>query len=192
MPLVPGRVVALDVKGGNRGMINLHDVSGSHDLERIRKAATLKLINTDWIGDQIWVNLEVANVGSGHCFPTGLPMHRAVLEVTLRSSEGEVGRRNILFQMVVVDERGRPIEREYELFQEAARIRSDTRLKPTEVRPIDIRFRNVKSSRIELSARLSYEYSTESLVMDGDERRFEPVDMKVLLTSVGKTLKRSR
>lgn len=192
MPLVPGRIVALEVGGEDLGMVNLHDISGYHDLEQIRKAVKLKLLSTDWIGNQVWVNLEVSNVGSGHCFPTGLPMHRAMLEVTLRGLEGEVGRREIPFHIVMVDERGRRIEREYELFHAAAKVTIDTRLKPAEVRPIELTFRDVDVSQVTLSAQLSYAYSTESLVIEAGVRQIEPVEMKVLVGSVQKTLKRFR
>jgi Arc/MetJ-type ribon-helix-helix transcriptional regulator len=39
MPLVPGRTVALAVKADASGMVNLHNISGSHDIERVRKAS---------------------------------------------------------------------------------------------------------------------------------------------------------
>lgn len=193
MPLVPGRVVAANVKDKTNGMVNLHDVSGSHDLEQVRKAVTLKLINTDWMGDLVWVNLEVANVGSGHCFPTGLPMHKSVLEITLRDGGREIARREIPFSVTLVDKNGRQITREHEAFMSAVRVRLDTRIKPEEVRPVEVTFRNIKSSRrLVLSARLFYQYTTETLRKKDGQEVFEPVEMKFLLASAQKTLKPPR
>ncbi|MCP4250385.1 MAG: hypothetical protein GY778_25355 [bacterium] len=158
MPLVPGRVVALGVKEKTSGSINLHDVSGSHDVDKVREAIELKLLGTDWMDDRVWVFLRVANNGSGHSFPTGLPMHRAVLEVVLRDRGTEIDRREISFEVVMLDEKGRPIEREHEVFLKAARIRSDTRLRPQEARELEVAFRKVSASKLSLSAALFYQY----------------------------------
>lgn len=192
MPLVPGRVVALGVKKDTMESVNLHNISGSHDIERVRSAVTMELTGHERIGDRVWVYIKITNVGSGHCFPTGLPMHRAVLEVTLRDGATTVGRREIPFEIVMLDKSGRPLRREHEVFVEAARIRSDTRLKPNEARTIDVTFRDVKASRLAVTATLYYEYSTETLIEDKEGPRFEPVTMKFLVVSRQKTIKSSR
>lgn len=189
MPLVPGRVVALSVKRETRNNVNLHNISGSHDIERVRKAIRLDLTGYEWLGDRVWVYLEVANEGSGHCFPTGLPMHRAVLEVTIRDGGAEIGRREIPFEIVMLDKRGRPLQREHEVFLHGVKIRSDTRLKPKETRTIDISFRDIIASRLTLTAALYYEYSTETLVTDDAGERIEPVTMKFLVASRQNTMK---
>ena len=154
-----------------------------------RKAITLKLEGHEWIGDRVWVYLRASNVGSGHCFPTGLPMHRAVLEVTIRDGQKTVGRREIPFEIVLVDSNKRRIEHEHEVFFKAAEVRSDTRLKPGESRTIEVNFRDVKAKRLTVHASLSYEYSTEALVTDEKGERIEPVDMKFLVASCQKTIK---
>ncbi len=189
MPLVPGRVVAIDVKARTPTSVNLHDVSGSHDIERVREAIALEMTGFEWIGDRVWVYLTVENKGSGHCFPTGLPMHRAVLEVTVRDGGSTAGRREIPFEVVMLDKTGRPLRREHEVFVEGARVRSDTRLKPKEVRRIDVSFRDIKASRLALSAAIYYEYSTETLVREEGKERIEPVEMKFLVASHQSTLK---
>lgn len=189
MPLVPGSVVALSVKPRTPKTVNLHDVSGSHDIERVRKAITLELVGYEWMGERVWVNVKVANKGSGHCFPTGMPMHRAVLEVTIRDGGKEVGRRAISFEAVMLDEKGRLLKREHEVMVRAARLRSDTRLKPNEERTIDVSFRDVKATRLVLTAMLYYEYSTEALIVDERGQRFEPVQMKFLVASRQNTMK---
>lgn len=183
MPLVPGRTVALDVKSDTSGKVNLHNISGSHDIERVRKAVTMNIVGHEWLEEKAWVYVKVANMGSGHCFPTGLPMHRAVLEVTLRKAGEIIDRREIPFEVVMLDASGRPLRREHEVFTAAATIRSDTRLKPNEERVIDVSFRNLKASRLVVAASLYYEYSTEALVSDEKGERIEPVEMKFLLAS---------
>ena len=191
MPLVPGRVVGLGIKQDTPKSVNLHDISGSHDLEKVRKAIRLKLEGTEWMDKRVWVYLNVANVGSGHCFPTGLPMHRAALEVVLRDRGREVARRVVPFELVTLDDRGRVMRREHEVFLNAARVRNDTRLRPEEARPIEIAFRDVTATKLSVSASLFYEYTTETLVIDqkGNER-FEPAEMKFLVASVQKSIRK--
>ncbi len=189
MPLVPGRVVALDVKPDAPTSVNLHNISGSHDIERVRQAVTLEVEGYEWIGDRVWAYLKVTNKGSGHCFPTGLPMHRAVLEITLRDGSAAVGMREIPFEIVMLTKDGKPISTEHEAFTVAARIRSDTRLKPNEARRIEVAFDKVKATRLSLSATLFYEYTTETLVDDEDGQRIEPVQMKFLVASRRNTIR---
>ncbi len=189
MPLVPGRVVALNVKRKTNSSVNLHDISGSHDIDRVRKAVTLDLVGYEWLSEQAWVYVKVANVGSGHCFPTGLPKHKAVLEVTIHNGSELVGRREIPFEVVMLDKDRRLLKQEHEILVKAASIRSDTRLKPDEVRIIDISFRNIKATRLVLNAQLYYMYSTEALVEKDGQQLFEPVEMKFLVASRRSTMK---
>jgi len=189
MPLVPGRTVALDVKSESAAMVNLHNISGSHDIERVRKAITMELTGYEWLGEKVWLYVKVGNVGSGHCFPTGIPMHRAVLEVVLRKSGEEIARREIPFEVIMRDQSGRPLLREHEVLISAAKVERDTRLKPNEVRTIDIPFRDIKASRLVVTASLYYEYSTEALVVDEKGERIEPVEMRFLVASREQSMK---
>ena len=70
-----------------------------------------------------------------------------------------------------------------------AKVRSDTRLKPNEVRTIEISFRDIKASRLVMTASLYYEYSTEALLTDEKGERIEPVEMKFLLASREQSMK---
>jgi hypothetical protein len=73
------------------------------------------------------------------------------------------------------------------------RTRSDTRIKPEEVRPIEVMFRNIKSSRqLLLRARLFYQYNTEMLRKKDGREVIEPVEMKFLLASAQNTVKPPR
>ncbi len=189
MPLVPGRVVALNVKQDTATSVNLHDISGSHDIEKVREAITLEFDGFEWLGESVWVYLKATNKGSGHCFPTGLPTHRAVLEVTLRDGAKQVGRRDILFEKVVFDRKGRQLQREHEMFLDGVRFGRDTRLKPNEAKTFDLSFRGVIANRLVLTAMLYYEYAAETLVTDEEGQRIEPATMKFLIASLQETLK---
>ncbi len=189
MPLIPGRVVALSVKRDTNKMVNLHDVSGSHDIEQVRKAVTLDLMGHEWLGERVWVFVQVANVGSGHRFPTGLPNHRAVLEVTIHDGSTLVDQREIPFAIVMLNKNRRVLTADHEIMIEAASVRSDTRLKPMEKRMIDISFRDVKATKLLLTATLYYAYSTEALVVVDGEKRIEPAEMKFLIASRRNTIK---
>lgn len=188
MPLVPGRVVALHVKDSAES-VNLHDISGSHDLERVREAVAMKVGPYDWIEDRLFVFVQVANEGSGHCFPTGLPLHRAALEVTLHDGTEQVARQEIPFGVVILDEEGRPLTRECDIFLRGARIRSDTRIRPNESRTIDVVFSDLMRKRLSLTATLYYEYVTETLVDEEGGQRIEPVEMRFLIASDQKTIR---
>jgi len=183
MPRIPSCGVALDVKKDTEETINLHNISGSHSIDRVRTTATLDLAGYEWIGDRIWVYIKVANRGSGHCFPTGMPMHRAYLDVAISDAGQVVEQRKIPFEIVMLDKDARPITREHQLIMEAASVRSDTRLKPREVRTIGISFRHVTATRLTLTANLYYEYSTETLVTDDAGERIEPVTMSFVMAS---------
>lgn len=189
MPLVPGRVVALGVKAEGGTSVNLHDISGSHDIEKVRKAVTLELESYDWLGERVWVNIKATNKGSGHCFPTGMPSHRAVLEVVISDGSNEVGRRKIPFELVVLDKKGRRLHREHEIIVNGTRVSRDTRIKPNASRTLEISFRDITAKRLVLDATLYYEYSTETLVVDESGDRIVPVQMKFLIASIRKTLK---
>lgn len=192
MPLVPGRVVAMSVKDDTPKSVNLHDISGSHDIERVREAIGLQFIGADWIGGRVWVEVQVSNKGSGHCFPTGLPTHRAVLEVVLREGTREVDRRDIAFEKVTLDAKGRPLEREHEIFFEAAKVRSDNRLRPEEVRTVTVDFRDVNASRLTVTVSLYYQYLTETLAAVEGVERFESAEMKFLIASARKRIRAPR
>jgi len=189
MPLVPGRVVAIDVKRQSNDLVNLHDISGSHDMDRVREAVKLELKGYEWVGDRLWIHVLVTNAGSGHCFPTGMPMHRAVLEVTIEEGGTIVDRREIPFEIVMMDKKRRPLRHEHEVMMKAASVWSDSRLKPNEQREVEIAFRDIKATKLVLTAKLYYMYSTETIVDEEGEKRIEPAEMKFLLVSKQNTMK---
>jgi hypothetical protein len=164
--------------------VNLHNISGSHDLEQVRKAVTLEILSVERLGsDRLSVQIAVSNVGSGHCFPTGLPMHRGVLELNLSDRGRPVARREIPFEKVLLNAEGALITHENEAFLEARSISRDTRLKPKERRVIPITFRDVVVPEGLIEASLWYQYNTRVLKIENGEGHVEPVEMKFLLAS---------
>ncbi|MHC4441723.1 MAG: multiheme c-type cytochrome [Planctomycetota bacterium] len=185
MPLIPGRLVALGLKKKSVGKLNLHDISGSHDLERIRQAVTMDILSVERLDSKkkVLVKISVTNVGSGHCFPTGLPKHMAALEVTLTDRGRMVGRRVIEFAKVLLNEKMIPITREEEMFLEASSIRSDTRLKPMKKRVVSATFYDVDVPEGLIEASLSYQYLTRMVTSEKGAEVIKPIEMKVLIAS---------
>jgi hypothetical protein len=191
MPLVSGRVVVPGLVDTQRDGVNLHNISGSHDIERVRKAVTMKILGAAWVGeDTVAVRVSVANVGSGHRFPTGLPLHRAVLEVRLRDRGRLVAWRTVEFEKVLANRWRTPIKQEAGMFLDARSILSDTRLKPKEDRTVSVTFENVAAREAEIDARLSYEYSTHTIKVTDGVESIAPVEMKILLASDKRRLPR--
>jgi hypothetical protein len=183
MPLTAGRVAALGPNNALKG-VNLHDISGSHSLETVRKAVTMKILSAVRLPEsKVQVELLVSNVGSGHCFPTGLPLHRAVLEVTLTDRERKIGSRTLTFEKELVDGEGVPITREHEAFLVARSVHSDTRLKPKEERRVVVTFYDAETPEGLVEASLWYQYSTRSVTSKAGTETIEPVDMKFLVAS---------
>jgi hypothetical protein len=192
MPMIPGRTVAPGLPSTLAQGVNLHNISGSHDLEQVRKAVTLEILSIERVGyDRLSVQIAVSNVGSGHCFPTGLPMHRAILELNVSDRGRSVARRDILFEKVLLNARGALINHEDEAFLEARSISRDTRLKPRERRIIPITFRDVVVPEGLVEATLWYQYDTRVLRSKNGEERVEPVNMKILLASGRRAVPRS-
>ncbi|MFQ5490516.1 MAG: multiheme c-type cytochrome [Phycisphaerae bacterium] len=182
MPLVPGRVVAMGLKTPAREGVNLHDISGSHDQDRVRNAIKMEILSALRVGkNKVRVAVSVTNAGSGHSFPTGLPMHKAVLEVNLTDRGRQVGRRVIEFEKVLMNHRGLPITQEHEVFLEASSIRNDTRLKPKENRIIKVTFSNVEVPDGQVEVVFWYQYASHVLREKDGVETIEPVEMKFLL-----------
>ncbi len=160
MPPTPGRTVKAGLGAKVRQNINLHNISGMHSVEQVRKAATARLVELRRTnGDEIEVEVEVANIGSGHCIPTGLPTRKLVLELTLLDGVRPVRRFERIYEKVMLDESGRRITEDHRVLMAAARLGEDTRLLPGERRRevFYARLPGAESLRAELRLRYVYE-----------------------------------
>jgi nitrate/TMAO reductase-like tetraheme cytochrome c subunit len=134
MPLTPGETVKPSF-GIERKTINVHNISGGHSIEQVRKAATVKVLGVRRERDTLAIiEVEVKNVGSGHSIPTGIPTRKLVLDVTLFAEGREIKRFTRDYQKLLLDEQGRTIVEDHRTVLNARAIQQDTRLRPGERR----------------------------------------------------------
>jgi hypothetical protein len=163
MPSMPGSTVRADL-GVRRREINLHNISGGHSADQVRRAASVKILRAERESpDRAVVEVEVANVGSGHAIPTGLPTRKLVLQVVLFVDGREVQRLDRTYQRTILDGEGRRITDDHRTILEGRKLLDDNRLRPGE-RRIE-RFVAPVSTRGRLSAEvhLDYVYQPELL-----------------------------
>jgi nitrate/TMAO reductase-like tetraheme cytochrome c subunit len=163
MPSVPGSTVRADL-GVRRQGINLHNISGGHSSEQVRRAVATKVLAVEReAANRAVVEVEVANVGSGHSIPTGLPTRKLVLRVQLSVDGKEVRRFERTYQRSLLDRRGRRIVEDHRVILEAHRLREDNRLRAGE-RRVE-RFVASVPRRGALSAQIDLVYLYEPEVM---------------------------
>ncbi len=164
MPMTPGQTVRPSL-GVYRSEINLHDISGGHSADQVRKAATLRILRVQREQPTVVaVEVEVTNVGSGHSIPTGLPTRKLILEVILFAGGREAHRFERQYQKVLLDDQGRPITEDHRAMLDAKTIREDTRLRPGE-RRVERFVANVPTREaLRAEAHLRYVYEPELLL----------------------------
>jgi nitrate/TMAO reductase-like tetraheme cytochrome c subunit len=180
MPLGPG-AVARPGLGSSRSMINLHNISGGHSRDQVRKAATVKILSVGReIGDSVLVEVEVSNTGAGHNIPTGMPTRRLTLDVALYAGKREVRRFQRYYQKSLVDAGGEILTDDHRVLLDAESILEDTRLRPGEQR-IEKFYATVSNRRAVLKAEasLTYLYRPELMLrqemsIDIGSDRFSP------------------
>lgn len=150
-----GRVVSPSVAERTAGEIHLHDLV--HDAEQLRHAVTVAITRTVRRGDGLEVDVHIANVGSGHAIPTGIPSREVVLSVT-----AEVGRRVMTaerrYRKVLADKNDHVLGSDHETLLYAAKVVSDTRLGPREERLEHFSFLLPGSGPVKIQATVSYVY----------------------------------
>ena len=134
MPAVPGA----DVSGGldpARRQINLHRLVGGSVASRVRGGLDLRFESVAVGASTADVRVAVANSGVGHSVPGGLSTKSLVLAVGVDTGSGElVQRRERVYRREMKDADGHALTTVAELFQRAASVGSDTRLKQKESR----------------------------------------------------------
>jgi len=166
MPSMPGSTVRPDL-GVRRPTINLHDISGGHSSDRVQRAAAAKILRLEReTRDRAVVEVEVANVASGHAIPTGLPTRKLVLQVLLSVDGKHVRRFERTYQRVLLDREGKRILEDHRTILDAYSLLDDNRLGPGE-RRIE-QFGTLVPVRGKLSAEmhLDYVYEPELLLRE--------------------------
>jgi hypothetical protein len=156
MPSVPGSTVRPSL-GVRRREINLHNISGGHSSDQVKRAVTARILRVERESrDRGVVEVEVANVGSGHAIPTGMPTRKLVLRVRL-SVDGRLVRSfERTYQRTLLDAQGKPIVDDHRAILDARKLREDNRLLSGE-RRVE-RFTTSIPPRGTLSAEMQLDY----------------------------------
>jgi len=166
MPMVPGETVREEFET-TRGTINLHNISGGHSTDQVRKAATGRILSAQREEPTVAVvEVEVANVGSGHSIPTGLPTRMLVLEVMVYVDGLEVRRFEKKYRKSLLDNEGQLIRKDHRVMLDAVKIREDNRLRAGERRVERFVSRVPASGKLTADMRLRYLYEPEILTRE--------------------------
>ena len=180
MPMEPGNVVRPGF-GSDRKMINLHNISGGHSRDQVRKASTVKILSVRReLRNSVLVEVEVSNSGSGHSIPTGMPTRRLTLDVVLYAGDRVVRRFQRHYQKSLVDASGEILTDDHRVILDAESILEDTRLRPGE-RRVEKFYATVSSRKeaLKAEANLTYLYRPELILrqemsIDMASDRFSP------------------
>jgi hypothetical protein len=172
MPAMRGNTVVPGL-GVSRDVINLHNLSGGHSSEQVRKAVSLRILNLRRTEPTVArLEVEVGNVGSGHYVPTGMPTRKVVLDVDLYVAGKRVVSDQRVYQRVLLDAEGRRIDEDYRVMLDAKKLLSDNRLHPGEIR-IErfIMYHVPQEGKLSAKVRLKYSYepilySTQQMSID--------------------------
>ena len=139
--------------------INEHDLSRGRTSKKVVESAELRIKKISRAGDQLTVKVQVENVGSGHCLPTGMPSRRVTLEVEIHSGGRMIDQQFRIYQKVVGDASGRKLSLDADIKLRGRRILSDNRLRPREPRDEVFTFTVDPRSRFKVRTALNYSYS---------------------------------
>lgn len=146
--------------------VNLHDVPGGHSLDQLHKALAVT-IQPRRSGETLHLEVRLTNKGAGHAVPTGMPGRRVLLELVVRTGEGEVGREQRSYGRVYAGADGVVLTRDSAHFAPGVRLIEDTRLAPDERRVESFQFPVPSAATAFVSLKLHYEHAP----MGGEEYR---------------------
>ena len=158
MYLVKGNVVDPRIRRASGATVNLHQMPGSHTLEQLTRTIKANL-ETRREGGHLKASVVVMNRTAGHYVPTGSPLRRLVLEVKVDAYDGQRLRAERVYQRIVADQNGTPVQGEHTAFFKAAKVLSDTRLAPDEKRTEEFDFAVPAGVSAQVTATLWYFYS---------------------------------
>jgi len=171
MPMTPGETVPSSL-APPRGNINRHDISGGHSIEQVRKAARVRILQVERIASRlVEIKVEVANIGSGHSIPTGMPTRQLILEVVLFAEGREVTRFTREYQKKLLDKQGKPIFEDYMAVLDARTVMQDNRLRPGEVRVE--RFEAIVQPEVPLRVEATLHYRYEPKILKPEKMSIE-------------------
>ncbi len=127
MATYPGRA---SLRGDWRPDVHSHEFGGGHDYDFMVESATVDF-TTDIQGDEIYIDVDVANSRAGHNYPSSNGMRQLILVVRLKGAAGETlweGKR--VYERIFGDMEGNPT---MDIWK-ATQILSDSTLVPGEIR----------------------------------------------------------
>ena len=161
MALVQGSTARKDVKireEGSYRFINLHRLVGGGSPGQLRRGVDLKVLTAEARGDSGVVEVEIVNSAAGHKVPTGLPSKQLVLTVRALAGGRETFSQSRVYERKVMDDKGRLIRSDGDLFLAASRQASDNRIAPKEKRRETFRF-PLPSGTMQAEITLAYRYA---------------------------------
>lgn len=162
--------------------INIHEVPGGHSLEQLHKALGIAMTTERGDGN-LRVDLRVKNKGAGHAVPTGMPGRRVILDVAVRTSDGETFGAKRVYEKTFADAAGARITRASGFFTKGVSLLSDTRIQPDERRVETFSFPVPADVTAYMTVKLHYEHTPggpdepgQRLTFYSDRRTLVPED----------------
>jgi hypothetical protein len=162
MPLIKGKIVKSDIKEVTEQYINLHNITGSRSLERLREAVRAQIEEVRKVNNILEVKVKITNIGSGHMVPTGLPTRKLILQVRAKTPKKEIQMGEIVYQKLLLDGNRQEILKDSEVFYKAESLAMDNRLAPRESRIETFKFpapKGIESIMLNVEAKVFYKYS---------------------------------
>jgi len=138
--------------------VNLHEVPGGHSLDQLHKALRVA-IDPEREGDELVLEVQLANKGAGHAVPTGMPGRRVILDLKVRSSKGGSFEEERIYAKSYLDAEGATIRRDGDYFAPGVRLEEDTRIQPDERRSERFRFAVPADATAFVTVKLHYDHA---------------------------------
>jgi hypothetical protein len=181
MGAVRANVVDPRVARAKAAEVNLHEMPGGHSLDQLHKALGIT-IRSRREGDDLFLDVGLANKGAGHAVPTGMPGRRVILEVRGQTSQGGVFEEQRVYTKTFTDAAGSTIRTDGAYFGPSVRMVADTRIQPDERRGESFRFPVPAAATAFVTVKLHYEHAPTGgadgrtwLTFQSESRTFPPV-----------------
>ncbi|MBI5180976.1 MAG: hypothetical protein HZA05_06200 [Nitrospirae bacterium] len=161
MPRKEGRIVAENIKKSDVKFINDHNIQGGHSIEQVKKAIKVEVKEVKRYPDKLKVFVDVSNVGSGHMVPTGTPSRKIVLDVTVKTTTGQLLKEQKVYKKTLVGAAGIEFAKDSDAMCNRSAISSDNRIKPKETRKEEFTFYIPQDVPVTVVAQAFYQYNPE-------------------------------
>jgi hypothetical protein len=158
MALTRADVVDPKVARVPRSAVNLHQVPGGHSLEQLNRALAVTVAPRR-VGEQLTLEVRIANKGAGHAVPTGMPGRRVILAVDVHTSDGKSFQERRTYGKSFVDAAGKTITRDQDFFGSGVRVEADSRIEADQQRVEQLRFPVSPDATAHVALKLHYEHA---------------------------------